>query len=657
MSESLSKPTPDLVGAYIDRSEQLQKIAQEEAFSDRLIYAYDDRRRLAGQMLADDQAVMQLAERRPQLIDQFEMDLSVDSVLKAAENPQSQTAQDAKEMVFKNVVPETAQEGFMMAGSAFQEALKSPSTAEDAMAARAMLNMTGQDLAERSTELYDYARTNPQGGRAVLALFYEQEQISPATLSGQKKNLDEWLDLQSKTENAAREKDGASLENFREQRLLVAEKNTDDVRGLVGHAILTPPDDTSLTQKKSELFESDAQEMRHLRGQGQLSLDGPKTFLNNALQVDLGDKSQDPVARYIWLKERSFAIEAGSGSAQMGSLVRSMVQEEVSLINGNRAAHLTSLSRIYGTEGDKKWIKSAVSQDIKNLHKPIPDPLENLPAPAPSATAPTRSVEEEHSVGPRPVGKTPDLGSAVSNSSPALPSAAPQQTTSDDVHIDRTAGGFGQYNAKAFAKEDGSIGGRVAQNTAMTDRKLKDLLSNPDTPAFALPLSRYSMNGTIDREFKAIWKQQPERLVSLLEGNTNLMHAIKKKERPSEDDLEAYDKIQIGTRALGAFLIKQDRQRFEEKVEGQLAPLRSQQGAMMSPEVVRDLPNGKDRNGRNIGLIQSGHHEKFAENLQAARGSSPLAAGLGRNLSNIGRNLNQHLGSGLLNRIIDDTIR
>ena len=219
----------------------------------------------------------------------------------------------------------------------------------------------------------------------------------------------------------------------------------------------------------------------------------------------------------------------------------------------------------------------------------------------------------------QPEGDRQALGAKAGDPAARYAWLAELSAYSASARVTETAPGYAAYTAKRIdPSQEGSAIGLVAAVMPRTDAQMAKMLRDPATPAFALPLVKWSGSNTIERELTEIYKRDPKQFWSLFEGSRNLSLAILKKPRGlntlSETDRIAFDELQLGLRAMAKVAVHQNAKEHEARVKEPLQPLLSVDGKEMIEKGKKDARYAaavRDPDG----LIQAGHKDKLTERL------------------------------------------
>jgi hypothetical protein len=115
----------------------------------------------------------------------------------------------------------------------------------------------------------------------------------------------------------------------------------------------------------------------------------------------------------------------------------------------------------------------------------------------------------------QPEGDRQALGAKAGNSAARYTWLAELSAYSASAWVTETAPGYAAYTAKQIdPSQEGSAIGLVAAVMPRTDAQMVKMLRDPATPAFALPLAKWSGSKTIDRELTELYKRDPKQLRS-----------------------------------------------------------------------------------------------------------------------------------------------
>lgn len=619
---SLESPEGDLVDLYIARTEELRRIAAEEEASDRLVFAYDARRQAAVALVEDPgDAVFRLAERRPDLAEQVQADVSAQDVIDATQRPPSasglggggaQALADAKDSL-----------------EALRQAVQAPDTAQAAAVARGLVERDAERILSDAGTLYAASRQAPQTARGMLATVYEPAEMEPGAIAAAGRSGERWQAADARAAEAAARQDADGLSAARRAREIETAALLENRLGIYALAQGPQP----LSARAEMMLDAEA---RALMG----AAPGTDAEIDRDLQQALGAKAGDPAARYAWLAEEGMAAEAGQRRVRLAPRLRARAKAEARGIEAARldpslgdrlgVARLAALAK----EG-RPWLARSFGHDRK--------PDESLPV---AGTA----------------GRTPDLdGYAAEQAASSAPEAGLAPAAGLSARVTETAPGYAAYTAKRIDPgQEGSATGLVAAVTPETDAQLAKMLRDPATPAFALPLAKWSGSKTIDRELTQLYKRDPKQFWSLFEGSRNMSLAILKKEGGvkalSEAERVAFDHLQLGMRAMAKVAVYHNAKEHEARVEEPLQALLSANGTEMIEKGRRDARYAaavRDPDG----LIQAGRKDQFTERLAEKSLIPSLKETVKRTMGDI----NRAAGLGLLQKMseafIDESAR
>lgn len=84
-------------------------------------------------------------------------------------------------------------------------------------------------------------------------------------------------------------------------------------------------------------------------------------------------------------------------------------------------------------------------------------------------------------------------------------------------------------------------------------------LSQSDTKLFALPLKKWSANSRIDHEVEKVTKKNPTRISSIYDNNIEVLKDLRKrKDKLSQEEKLAHDRLTMGNRVLGSSLVSKN---------------------------------------------------------------------------------------------------
>lgn len=616
-------PEGDLVDLYIARTEELRRIAAEEEASDRLVFAYDARRQAAVALVEDPgDSVFRLADRRPDLAEQIQADVAAQGVIDATQRPPSsstvggggaQALADAQESL-----------------EALRRAALAPETAEEAARARGLVERDAERILSDAGTLYAVSRQAPAAARGMLATVYEPAEMAPDAVLAAGRLGERWRAADEAAAAAAARQDAEALAAARRAREVETAALLENRLGIYALAQGASP----LSARAEMSLDAEA---RGLMG----AAPGTDAEIDRDMQQALGVRAGDPAARYVWLAEEAMAADAGQRRVRLAPRLRGRARAEARGIEAARldpalgdrlgVARLAALAK----EG-RPWLARAFGHDRR--------PDEPLPA---AGTA----------------GRTPDLDgyAAEQASAPAAAAQAPEQARGGAERVREVAPGYVAYTAKRIDPgQEGSATGLVAAVTPETDAQLSRMLRDPATPAFALPLAKWSGSKTIDRELTGLYKKDPRQFWSLFEGSRNMALAILKKEGGvkalSEADRVAFDHLQLGMRAMAKVAVYHNAKEHEARVEEPLQALLSANGIEMIEKGKRDARYAaavRDPDG----LIQSGRKDQFTERL-AEKGLIPsLKETMKKTMGDINRVAGLGLLQNLTNAFVDESAR
>jgi hypothetical protein len=624
---SILEMTGDPVDIYIARTEELRRIAAEEQASDRLVFAYDARRRAAIDVAQDPgDAAFRLAERRPDLVEQIQADVAAQDVIDTLQRPPAssvvgsggaQALADARESL-----------------EALRRAAAAPESAEDAARARAFLERDMERILPDAAVLYALSKQDPATARGVLAAAYEPAEMDAAALASAARQAERWRAADAQVAAAAERQDPDALAQARRARDLETEQLVRN--GLAIYALAQSP--TPLSARAELALDAEA---RALAG----AAPGSDAEIDRAMQQALGARAGDPAARYAWLAEEAMAADAGHRRVRLAPRLRARAKAEARGIEAARldpslgdrlgVARLAALAK----EG-RPWLARSFAHDRR--------PEEPLPAPGTAGRTPDLDgyAAEQAAAGPA----SPGAHAVAGASAAAAPAAASE--SGNPARVREVAPGYSAFTAKRLDGNDGSASGLVASVMPMTDAEMSRMLRDPKTPAFALPFAKFSGSKTIDRELHRLYKRDPEQFWSIFEGTRNLSLAILKQpggvQALSEADRESLDHLQLGLRALAKVAVYENAKEYEARVEEPLQPLMSAKGIAMIERGRRD-PAYRAAVRDPDGLIQSGRKDQFTERL-AEKGLIPS---LKQTVAKVANDINNVAGMGLLRRLSD----
>ena len=592
---SMAPSEGDLVDLYIARTEELRRIAAKEEVSDRLVFAYDARRQAAVALVEDPgDSIFLLANRRPDLVEQIQADVGAQSVIDTIQRPPSsstlggggaQALADARASL-----------------EALRQAVLAPETAEEAARARGLVERDAERIISDAGMLYAVSRRDPEVARGLLATVYEPAEMEPAAVIAAGRVGERWRAADEAAAEAAARQDVETLAAARRAREAATSALLENRLGI--YALAQSPSPLSARAEMS----LDA-EARSLMG----AAPGTDDEIDRDLQQALGARAEDPAARYAWLAEEAMAADAGHRRVRLAPRLRMRAAKEARRIEAARldpalgdrlgVARLAALAK----EG-RPWLARAFGHDRK--------PDEPLPEVGTAGRTPDlESYAAEQASGAGAVAKGLEQREAVKHDAEAK---------HERFAVDAKGNRF--FTAKRLNKvEEGSPSGLFAAYMPRKDGDLVRLLRNPETPALALPFSKWSGSPTIDRELTYLYKNNPDRFWSLFEGSRNLSMAILKKEGGirslTGEEQEAFDHLQLGLRAMAMVAVKQNPREHEARVEDPLQPLLSSnalamiEGGRRSSALARAV---RDPDG----LIQGGRKDQFTERL-AEKGLIP----------------------------------
>ena len=603
----------DLVDLYIARTENLRQIAARKEAYELLIFAYDARRQAAVALMEDpSDAVFRLANRRPDLVEQLQADVAAQDVIDATQRPPSALA-----------VGGGGAQALADAQSSLEElrqAVLAPGAAEAAARARGLVERDAERILSDVGTLYAVSRQAPATARGLLATVYEPSEMELLAIAAAGRFGELWQAADAKVAEAAARQDADALNAARRAREIETAALLEN--RLAIYALAQSP--RPLSARAEMVLDAEA---RSLMG----AAPGTDAEIDRDMQQALGARAGDPAARYAWLAEEAMAAEAGLRRVRLAPRLRARAKAEARGIEAARldpslgdrlgVARLAALAK----EG-RPWLARSFSHDRK--------PDEPLSAPG---TA----------------GRTPDLegyaAEQAASAAQAAPEAGQASAAGASTRVMETAPGYAAYTAKQIDPgQEGSVTGLVAAVTPQTDAQLAKMLRDPKTPAFALPLAKWSGSKTIDRELTELYKRDPKQFWSLFEGSRNLSLAILKKpgglDALSEAERMAFDELQLGLRAIAKVAVYQNAKEHEARVEEPLQALLSANGKEMIEKGKRDARYAaaiRDPDG----VIQAGRKDEFTERL-AKKGIIP-------SLKNTMSDLNRVAGLGLLQKMSD----
>jgi len=662
------QPEGDLVDLYIARTEELRRIAAEEEASDRLVFAYDARRQAAvALMQGPGDAVFRLADRRPDLAEQVQADVGAQDVIDATQRPPSASA-----------VGGGGAQALADARSSLEElrqAALAPDAAEAAARARGLVERDAERILSDVGTLYAASRQAPGTARGMLATVYEPAEMEPGAIAAAGRSGERWQAADAQAAEAAARQDPDALSAARRAREIETAALLENRLGIYALARGPQP----LSARAEMALDAEA---RSLMG----AAPGTDAEIDRDMQQALGAKAGDPAARYAWLAEEAMAADSGARRVRLAPRLRARAKAEAQGIEAARldpslgdrlgVARLAALAK----EG-RPWLARAFGNDRKP-DEPLraagtagrtPD-LDDYAAEQAASAAQGASKAGQASAGggaseqagPR-AGQASAGGGASEQAGPkagqssagggASEQAGPKdgQASADGAseRVTETEPGYAAYTAKRIDPgQEGSVTGLVAAVMPKTDAELAKMLGDKATPAFALPLAKWSGSKTIDRELTQLYKRDPKQFWSLFEGSRNLSLAILKKpgglNALSEAERMAFDELQLGLRAIAKVAVYQNAKEHAARVEEPLQALLSANGKEM-------VEKGK-RNARYAaalrdpdGVIEAGRKDEFTERL-AKKGLIPS---LKETMKQTAKDINRVAGLGLLQKMGD----
>ena len=609
----MAQPEGDLVDLYIARTEELRRIAAKEKASGRLVFAYDARRQAAVALMQDPDAIFRLADRRPDLIEQLRMDVGAQDVIDATQRSPSASA-----------VGGGGAQALADAQSSLEElrlAVLAPETAAAAARARGLVERDAERILSDVGLLYTVSRQAPGTARELLATVYEPIEMGPGAIAVAGRSGDRWRAADAQAAEAAARQDPDALNAAWRAREIATTELLKNRLGIYALAQGSQP----LSARAEMILDAEA---RSLMGEAP----GTDDEIDRDMQQTLGAAAGDPAARYAWLVKATMEAESGLRRVRLAPRLRARAKAEARWIEAARQdpslGDPFAIARLAALAKQDPCLARAFGHDRK--------PYEPPPA---AGTA----------------GRTPDLDGYAAEQAASAAQAASKASQASAAgvseRVTQTEDGYAAYTAKRIDRaQEGSATGLVAAVQPTTDAELAKMLRDKATPAFALPLAKWSGSMTINRELTKLYKRDPKQFWSLFEGSRNLSLAILKKpggvQALSEAERMAFDELQLGLRAIAKVAVYQNAKEYEARVEEPLQPLLSANGREMIEKAKRDARYAAALRDPD-GVIEAGRKDEFTERL-AKKGLIPS---LKDTVKQAGSKLNDAIGMGLALRI------
>lgn len=377
----------------------------------------------------------------------------------------------------------------------------------------------------------------------------------------------------------------------------------------------------------SDVVKSDLREMGGKESWSDRALDRRQAFADG-IQAELGDKADDPIARYVAVQKIEKDMLANQRRLGDLSVVQDLsreyartIQDDALLVGRMVEEHpgLTARFRRDSKPIQTGGMRLDKSQDLA----PAAGESESLGPSDGQGRGPDVGLLPGSETLGRPGGnqRHEELGGAAAAAA-AIVAASSSLETGEGVSLGKKNGVSldkgpefrarvvnGVVQAHALESHEGSAGGMVRDSILRGPRALRPSAGAQDIYAqlckaaeteggvAAMPLDPISSSGSYDAAFKRLAKEDPEAFQSIYRNTTNMRLAIAKKGRLNGPDMQAHDQLEIARRTMALVGVQIGRI-TEAQFCDDGATLLSPEVKNLSPEAKRDPKGIIDRHDK-----------------------------------------------------------